>query len=75
MLFKQNVFLLLSCSNVLNVFHFTELENPVGFLLEARSNCKVSLKTIYKCFAIYHGNINGNRVNGKRFSHSYRDKR
>ena len=55
------------------MFHFTELENPVYFLLEAISNCKITLKT--KCVVIYHGNNNGNRVNSKQFSHSYCEKR
>ena len=55
------------------MFHFTELENPVYFLLEAISNCKITLKT--KCVVIYHGNNNGNSVNSKQFSHSYCEKR
>ena len=55
-------------SNLLNVFHFTELEKLLDFLLETRSNSKIThIKT--KGVVIFHGNISGNHVYcGKRLT-------
>ena len=38
---------------------FYRIRKIVGFLLEARSNSKITLIKI-KCVVIYHGNSNGN---------------
>ena len=53
-------------SNLLSVFHFTELVKVLGFLLEVRSNSKIThIKT--KGVVICHGNNSGNHVYcGKR---------
>ena len=55
-------------SNLLNVFHFTELEKIFGFFLEVRYNYKIThIKT--KDVAICHGNNSGNHVyRGKRLT-------
>ena len=55
-------------SNLLNMFHFTELEKILDFLLEVRYNCKITLiKT--EGVVICHGNSSGNHVYcGKRLT-------
>ena len=55
-------------TNLLNVFHFTELEKILGFLLEVRYNSQIThIKT--KGVVICDGNNSGNHVYcGKRLS-------